>query len=106
MYDNTARVHDPVMPRMLTCDMYASKFPNYSPFSHCAGNPANALDADGNLVIFANGFYGFAGGGKSYWQCEGFNFANEVMNHFLTLTLFEQVFRTDIDYQRQSDFIQ
>ena len=81
MYDNTARVHDPVMPHMLTCDKYASKFSNFSPFSHCGGNPANALDADGNLVIFANGFYAFTGGGKSYWQCEGFNFANEVMNH-------------------------
>ena len=50
MYDNTARVHDPVMPHMLTCDKYASKFPNFSPFSHCAGNPANISDKDGNRI--------------------------------------------------------
>ncbi len=51
MYDNTARVHDPVIPHMLTCDKYASKFPNFSPFSHCAGNPANILDPSGNRIV-------------------------------------------------------
>ena len=53
MYDNTARVHDPVMPRMLTCDKYASKFPNFSPFSHCAGNPVNILDPSGDSLFVA-----------------------------------------------------
>ena len=47
MYDNTARVHDPVMPRMLTCDSRAVDYPGHSPFSHCAGNPANLVDWDG-----------------------------------------------------------
>ena len=32
MYDNTARVHDPVMPRMLTCDSRAVDYPGHSPF--------------------------------------------------------------------------
>ena len=50
MYDNTARVHDPVMPHMLTCDKYASKFPNFSPFSHCGGNPIMFIDPNGESI--------------------------------------------------------
>ena len=50
MYDNTARVHDPVMPRMLTCDSHAVDYPGHSPFSHCARNPANISDKDGNRI--------------------------------------------------------
>ena len=50
MYDNTARVHDPVMPRMLTCDSRAVDYPRHSPFNHCAGNPANISDKDSNKI--------------------------------------------------------
>ena len=50
MYDNTARVHDPVMPHMLTCDSRAVDYPGHSPFSHCAGNPGNISDKDGNKI--------------------------------------------------------
>jgi len=53
MYDNTARVHDPVMPRMLTCDSRAVDYPGHSPFSHCAGNPANILDPSGDSLFVA-----------------------------------------------------
>ena len=52
MYDNTARVHDPVMPHMLTCDSRAVDYPRHSPFSHCAGNPGNMVDLDGNAWQF------------------------------------------------------
>ena len=55
MYDNTARVHDPVMPHMLTCDSRAVDYPGHSPFSHCAGNPANLVDRDGNDVTILDG---------------------------------------------------
>ena len=48
MYDNSARVHDPVMPHFLTCDSRAGDYTWLSPFSHCAGNPANIVDWDGN----------------------------------------------------------
>ncbi len=51
MYDNSARVHDPVMPHFLTADKYASKYYNFSPFSHCGGNPANMVDWDGNDIF-------------------------------------------------------
>ena len=50
MYDNTARVHDPVMPHMLTCDSRAVDYPGHSPFSHCAGNPANIVDLYGDSL--------------------------------------------------------
>ncbi|WP_300956205.1 hypothetical protein [Muribaculum intestinale] len=50
MYDNSARVHDPVMPRFLTSDNRAVDYTWLSPFSHCAGNPANMVDWDGNAI--------------------------------------------------------
>ncbi len=50
MYDNSARVHDPVMPHFLTCDSRAGDYSWLSPFSHCAGNPANLSDNDGNRI--------------------------------------------------------
>ena len=50
MYDNSARVHDPVMPHFLTCDSRAGDYTWLSPFSHCAGNPANLSDNDGNRI--------------------------------------------------------
>ena len=55
MYDNTARVHDPIVPHMLTCDSRAVDYPRHSPFSHCAGNPANMVDFDGNDVTVLDG---------------------------------------------------
>ncbi len=57
MYDNSARVHDPVMPHFLTCDSRAGDYTWLSPFSHCAGNPANMVDWDGN-DIFTLDVYG------------------------------------------------
>ena len=47
MYDNTARVHDPVMPHFLTVDALATKNPNHSPFCHCAGNSIMFIDLSG-----------------------------------------------------------
>ena len=53
MYDNTSRVHDPVMSHMLTCDSRAVDYPGHSPFSHCAGNPTNILDPSGDSLFVA-----------------------------------------------------
>ena len=65
MYDNTARVHDPIVPHMLTCDSRAVDYPRHSPFSHCAGNPANILDLDGNEIKL----YGTAMHKIKHWLC-------------------------------------
>ncbi len=45
--ESSYSVHDPVMPHFLTCDSRAGDYTWLSPFSHCAGNPANMVDWDG-----------------------------------------------------------
>ena len=46
-YDNTARMHDPLLMRFTTPDALATEYPSLSPWAHCAGNPANLTDPDG-----------------------------------------------------------
>ena len=49
-YDNTARMHDPLLMRFTTPNPLAGQYPDLNPWSHCAANPANALDPDGRRV--------------------------------------------------------
>ncbi|MDE6310051.1 MAG: hypothetical protein K2L81_07660, partial [Muribaculaceae bacterium] len=46
-YDNSARMHDPLLARFTTMDPFHDKYTQYSPYSHCAGNPVNHVDYDG-----------------------------------------------------------
>ena len=66
-YDNTARMHDPLLMRFTTPDALATDYPSLSPWAHCAGNPANLTDPDGNVIIFINGFHTGDGGTSKYW---------------------------------------
>ena len=58
-YDNTARMHDPLLMRFTTPDALATDYPSLSPWAHCAGNPANLTDPDGNRVwsVDESGFF-------------------------------------------------
>ena len=47
LYDNTARMHDPLLMRFTTPDPLFDKYPDISPWSHCAANPVNAIDPSG-----------------------------------------------------------
>ena len=53
-YDNTARMHDPLLMRFTTPDPLARDLTHLSPWSHCAANPANNIDPDGKIFIFPN----------------------------------------------------
>ena len=53
-YDNTARMHDPLLMHFTTPDPLARDFTHLSPWSHCAANPANNIDPDGKIFIFPN----------------------------------------------------
>lgn len=44
MYDNTARLHDPVLMRYASPDPMFGKYPDISPWAHCSANPLNAID--------------------------------------------------------------
>ena len=64
-YDNTARMHDPLLMHFTAPDPKATTFLQYSPWSHCAANPANLVDLDGQstkVMELGNGNYEVIGG--------------------------------------------
>ena len=77
--DNTARRLDNILCRFTAPDPLAEKYPDLSPYASRANSPFSAIDLDGNLVIFINGFHGGDGGSKDYW--DNGKFADAVMNH-------------------------
>ena len=46
-YDNTARYYDALTVRFTAADLLEHRTPQFSPWSHCAGNPVNLIDPDG-----------------------------------------------------------
>lgn len=53
-YDNTARIHDPLLMRYTGPDPFAYDYPSVAPWTHAAANPANRLDPDGRRVFNAD----------------------------------------------------
>ena len=66
--------HD--LMRFFSPDKLAEANPGVSPYSYCAADPINAIDQDGNIVIYLNGFVGFGSppGGAQYWGGENSGF--------------------------------
>ncbi len=54
-YDFGARIYDPRIGRWLSRDAYESFYPHYSPYNFALNTPVQAIDPDGNLVLFING---------------------------------------------------
>ena len=52
-YDNTARFHYPLIPSFDTPDPCLDKYPDLSPYSHCAGNPLRYVDRNGMELHFS-----------------------------------------------------
>ncbi len=55
-YDYGARFYDPVTARWTRIDNKAEAFEAVSPYAYAVNDPVNAVDPDGNLIIFVNGF--------------------------------------------------
>ena len=53
IYDNTARMHDPLLGRFHTVDPLWRKYPSQSPWSHCMANPINFIDPSGFHPIYS-----------------------------------------------------
>ena len=73
--DFGARIYDSRTGRWLSLDPLAAKYPNISPNVFVANMPIRAVDPDGKVVIFVNGYYGFptkacCGGTKAHWNEE------------------------------------
>jgi RHS repeat-associated protein len=80
LYDYGARQYDATVGKFTTMDPLAEKYYNVSPYAYCVGNPVNAIDPDGNVIIFINGFHnGFQGASTKYWSND---FDKAVMSHF------------------------
>ena len=55
-YDYGARHYDAALGRWHAVDPLAEKYYSTSPYTYCLGKPQNAIDYQGKLVIFINGF--------------------------------------------------
>lgn len=70
MYDYGARMYMPDIGRWPTMDGKGELYLSKSPYSYANNTPVNAIDPDGNLVIFINGMHGGSGGSPDYWRSD------------------------------------
>lgn len=70
LYYYGARYMQPVSSIWYGVDPLTEKYARVSGYAYCMGNPINAIDPNGGLVIFISGMYfkPFEGGSRSYWN--------------------------------------
>ena len=67
MYDYGARHYLPDIGRWGVMDGKGELYLSKSPYSYANNTPVNAIDPDGNIVIFINGMHTGEGGSSRYW---------------------------------------
>lgn len=63
-----ARFFDPKRVLWYSTDPMEVKYPNVTSYGYTMGNPVNAIDYEGQLIIFINGQHGGSGGSRAYWN--------------------------------------
>jgi RHS repeat-associated protein len=100
--DYGARMYDQQIGRWMVLDGKADIYQNTTPFAYAANQPTNAIDPDGNLIIFINGMHGGDGGKPDYWRAPP-SFSNEGISirafDYLVMKHFNDFHRTTYDHQ-------
>jgi RHS repeat-associated protein len=68
VYDYGARMYMPDVARWGSTDGKAELYFGTSPYVYAKNTPIQAIDPDGNLVIFINGMHSGSGGTAKYWR--------------------------------------
>ncbi len=63
-----ARYYQSKFSVWMSVDRLARKYPSLTPYNFVANNPINAIDPDGNVIIFINGMQFGDGGSRRYWN--------------------------------------
>jgi RHS repeat-associated protein len=68
--DYGARMYDQQIGRWHCTDGKAELYQNITPYAYAANQPTNAIDPEGNLIIFINGYTPFSNeqGKSRYWE--------------------------------------
>ncbi|WDO13614.1 DUF6443 domain-containing protein [Flavobacterium sp. WW92] len=68
LYDYGARNYDPAIGRWQTMDNLSELYFDKSSYVYALNTPVQAIDPDGNVVIFINGQHTGDGGKSDYWR--------------------------------------
>jgi len=67
-YDFGARIYNSKLCRWLSVDPKVALYPETSPYAYALNSPMQAIDPDGEIVIFINGNHYGDGGKAEYWR--------------------------------------
>lgn len=67
LYYYGARYYYPRLSNWLSVDPLANKYPNLSPYTYCANNPAVFVDPDGKVLIFVVGSKAYQYSKGNFW---------------------------------------
>jgi RHS repeat-associated protein len=82
--DYGARPYDYETGRMTTPDPLSEVDRQRSPFAYARNNPVNAIDLEGKLVVFVNGFHPDGPAGRPYWPNQFISAVQTQLNDFST----------------------